>query len=115
MIDVYWASGSCKSWCVLLALIVKRVPFASKVLAPLDPSRFPSKVAPEKTAVIAAMGDGITTPDQALALQKHFGGSIDWLVAGHLTAFKEAKPAIERIAREHLGAALPTKRVRRLI
>jgi glutathione S-transferase len=32
VIDVYWASGSCKSWSVLLALVVKRVPFASKLL-----------------------------------------------------------------------------------
>ncbi len=32
MIDVYWFSGSCKSWAVMLALVVKRVPFASKLL-----------------------------------------------------------------------------------
>lgn len=32
MIEVYWASGSCNSWCVLLALTVKRVPYASKLL-----------------------------------------------------------------------------------
>ena len=32
MIEVYWASGSCNSWCVLLALAVKRVPYASKLL-----------------------------------------------------------------------------------
>ena len=32
MIDIYWASGSCNSWCVLLALTAKRVPYASKLL-----------------------------------------------------------------------------------
>jgi glutathione S-transferase len=32
MIEVHWASGSCNSWCVLLALAVKRVPYASKLL-----------------------------------------------------------------------------------
>jgi glutathione S-transferase len=32
MIEVHWASGSCNSWCVLLALTVKRVPYASKLL-----------------------------------------------------------------------------------
>ncbi len=32
MIEVHWASGSCNSWCVMLALAVKRVPYASKLL-----------------------------------------------------------------------------------
>src|SRR5688572_25808 len=32
MIEIYWASGSCNSWCVLLALTVKRVPHAGKLL-----------------------------------------------------------------------------------
>lgn len=32
MIDIYWASGSCNSWCVLLALTQKRIPYASKLL-----------------------------------------------------------------------------------
>jgi len=32
MIEVYWASGSCNSWCVLLTLAVKRAPYASKLL-----------------------------------------------------------------------------------
>jgi len=33
MIDIYWASGSCNSWCVLLALQLKRIPHASKLIA----------------------------------------------------------------------------------
>jgi glutathione S-transferase len=32
MIEIYWASGSCNSWCVLLTLAIKRVPYASKIL-----------------------------------------------------------------------------------
>jgi glutathione S-transferase len=32
MMEVFWASGSCNSWCVLLALAVKRVAYASKLL-----------------------------------------------------------------------------------
>jgi glutathione S-transferase len=32
MIEIYWASGSCNSWCVLLALTLKRVPYAPKLL-----------------------------------------------------------------------------------
>jgi glutathione S-transferase len=32
MIEIFWASGSCNSWCVLLALTVKRVPYAGKLL-----------------------------------------------------------------------------------
>jgi glutathione S-transferase len=32
MIELYWASGSCNSWCVRLALAVKRIPYDSKLL-----------------------------------------------------------------------------------
>ena len=32
MIELYWASGSCKSWAVRLALAAKRIPYDSKLL-----------------------------------------------------------------------------------
>jgi hypothetical protein len=92
-------------------------PLARKVLAPLDMTSFSPQVPSNKLGVVAAIADGITTPDQAVKMQQHFGGSIDWVVAGHLTAFREAQAKISGLFEQHLldGAPLAPKKRRRLL
>jgi glutathione S-transferase len=69
MIEVYWASGSCNSWCVLLALTVKRMPYASRLLQlSKKEHKSPEYLALNPRGKVPCIRDGETVLYESLAI-----------------------------------------------